>query len=202
MSELTLESLLGLARQFYPSGFPVEKDDYSQPQLAHQLTPEHERWRAAWREALEWREWDPLLDALEAAFPAEGVRDATQPWHSACRRVCLYIKKPLAEGGQTIIRVAAAISVLAPLYVTFVTTRTAKPSKRASEPQFSFEPPEEVQAHADMLAKLVEQELRCRPFPLKFADVTVADIRVGYRNSMKPVTLLDALFSDDLVNLP
>src|SRR4051794_29233498 len=105
MTEPTREALIGLARRYYPSGFPVEKDDYSQPLLAHQRTPEHERWRTAWKEALAWKQWDVLLDRLESAFPAEGVRDATQPWHSACRRCCLYVKGPHLDGSQVVIRV-------------------------------------------------------------------------------------------------
>jgi hypothetical protein len=202
MSELTREALISTARQYYPSGFPVEQDDYSQPLLAHQRTPEHERWQAAWKKALAWEQWDRLLDALEVEFPAGRGRDATQPWHSACRRCCLYAKKPLSEGSHVVIRIAVAASVLAPLYVTYVTTRTLKTSSRASAPRLAFIPPEEVKPQADVLARLVEQELGFRPFPLEFAGVAIPEIRVGYRNSMAPPTLLDALFSDDLANLP
>src|SRR5437868_3979846 len=102
MSEFTKEALLGIARQHYPSGFPVEQDDYREPLLAHQRTPEHERWRAAWKKALAWEQWERLLAALEAEFPENGARDATQPWHSACRRCCVYVKESLAAGGQVV----------------------------------------------------------------------------------------------------
>jgi hypothetical protein len=202
MSEFTREALWDIARQHYPSGFPVEKDDYRQPLLAHQRTPEHERWRAAWTKALAWEQWDQLLAAVEAAFPENGARDATQPWHSACRCCCLYVKQPLPAGGQVVTRVAAAASVLAPLYVTYVTTRTHKPGTRASPPQLTFDPPHEVKPKVETLARLIEQELGYRPFPLEFAEVMLPDLRVGYRNSMDPPTLMDSLFSDDLANLP
>jgi hypothetical protein len=202
MTELTREAVIDLARRYYPSGFPVEKDDYSQPLLAHQRTPEHERWRTAWKEALDWKQWEALLERLESAFPAESIRDATQPWHSACRRCCLYVQRPHSDGGQTVIRVAAAVSILAPLYLTYVTIRNRKSGERASPPQLTFEAPREVKPQADMLARLVEQELGCRPFPLEYAGLRIPDIRVGYRNSMEPPSLMDALFSDDLANLP
>jgi hypothetical protein len=202
MSELIQEALVGIVRQYYPSGFPVEGDDYSQPFLAHQRTVEHERWRAAWKEALAWGQWEQFLEVLETEFPTAGARDATQPWHSACRRCCLYFKKPLPEGGQVVTRVAAAVSVLAPLYVTYVTTRIARPGARASSPQITFELPDEMKPQADTLAQLIERELGCRPFPLEFAGDTIPEVRVGYRNSVEPPTLLDALFSDDLANLP
>ncbi len=202
MSEFTKEVLLGIARQHYPSGFPAEQDDYRQPLLAHQRTPEHERWRAAWKKALAWEQWDQLLVAVEATFPENGARDATQPWHSACRRCCLYIKEALPAGGQIVTRVAAAASVLAPLYVTYVTTRTLKAGARASSPQLTFDPPQEIKPKMEALARMIERELGYRPFPLEFAEVTLPDLRVGYRNSLAPPTLLDALFSDDLANLP
>lgn len=202
MSELTRDELVRIARQFYPEGFPAHEDDYSQPLLAHQRTPEHGRWRAAWEKALAWESWDRLLNALEVAFPEHGARDATQPWHSACRRCCLYVKAPLEGGGQRVTRIAAAASILAPLYVTFVTTRTSKPSTKASPPQLSFEATSQVQPQAEALSRLLEQHLGYRPFPLEFADVTLPEVRVGYRNSLTPPSLLDALFSDDLANLP
>jgi hypothetical protein len=202
MSEFTSELLLSIARQHYPSGFPVEQDDYRQPLLAHQRTPEHERWRVAWKKALAWGQWDQLLTALEVAFPENGARDATQPWHSACRRCCLYFKEPLLGGGQIVTRVAAAASVLAPLYVTYVTTRTLIPGTRASAPRLTFAPPSEVKPQVEALSRMVERELGYRPFPMECAEITLPDVRVGYRNSLSPPTLLDALFSDDLANLP
>lgn len=194
--------LLAIARQHYPSGFPVEQDDYRQPLLAHQRTSEHDRWRAAWKKALAWEQWDQLLAAVEAAFPENGARDATQPWHSACRRCCLYVRESFPAGGEVVIRIAAAASVLAPLYVTYVTTRTHKPGERVSSPQFTLDPPQEVMPKVEVLARTLERELGYQPFPLEFAAVILADLRVGYRNSLAPPTLLDVLFSDDLANLP
>ena len=202
MSGLTREALIGIARNFYPAGFPAEKDDYSQPLLPHQQTPEHERWRAAWKKALAWEQWNHLLDTLEATFPEGDVSDATQPWHSACRRCCIYVQRQLPEGSTVITRVAGAVSILAPLYITYVTTRTRMPGARASSPQLTFSPPDEVKGLADTLARTIERELGYRSYPLEFAALTVPELRVGYRNSLGPATLLDALFSDDLANLP
>lgn len=202
MSGLTREALIGIARTFYPTGFPVEKDDYGQPLLAHQQTPEHERWREAWKKALNWEQWNHLLDTLETTFPDGGVSDVTQPWHSACRRCCIYVEHPLPQGGTVITRVAGAVSILAPVYITYVTTRIRSPSERSAPPRLTFSPPVEVKGLAEMLARTLELELGCGPFPLEFAPITVPELRVGFRNSQGPATLLDALFSDDLANLP
>jgi hypothetical protein len=202
MSGLTREALIGIARTFYPTGFPVEKDDYSQPLLAHQQTAEHERWREAWKKALVWEQWNHLLDTLESTFPDGGVSDATQPWHSACRRCCIYIEHQLPAGSTVITRVAGAVSILAPVYITYVTTRIRQPDARASSTQLTFSPTDKAKAAADTLASTIESELGYSPFPLDCAGLTVPGLRVGYRNSMEPTTLLDALFSDDLGNLP
>lgn len=202
MSELIREELIRVAHRFYPTGFPVEQDDYSQPLLAHQRSPEHERWRAAWKQALEWEPWARLLTALEATVSPEDVRDATQPWHSACRRCCIYVRQARPDGSRVVIRVAAAVSILAPLYVTYVTTRTSRPGARASSPQLTFEPPSEVAPQVRMLTSLLGQELGFRLFPLEWGSITLPGLRVGYLNSREPPTLLEALFSDDLANLP
>jgi hypothetical protein len=202
MSVLTREALISIARSFYPVGFPVEKDDYSQPLLAHQQTPEHERWREAWKKALAWERWDHLLDTLEVTFSEGSVSDATQPWHSACRRCCIYVEHQLPDGGTVINRVAAAISILAPVYITYVTTQMRPPNERASSPRLIFSPSDELRGVVDTLARIIEHELDYRPFAMEFADLRVPELRVGFRNSVEPATLLDALFSDDLANLP
>ncbi|ADO67903.1 hypothetical protein [Stigmatella aurantiaca] len=202
MSGFTRESLIDIARHYYPAGFPIEEDDYRQPLLAHQRTPEHERWRSAWGKALKWERWDSLLAAGQSAFSWGDIRDATQAWHSACRRCCVCIKELLPEGVEVITRVSAAISVLAPLYLTYTTTRTRKLGARAGAPLVTFIPSGKEIAHVRELSSLIERELEYSPFPLEFAEVVIPGLRVGYLNRMEPPTLLEALFSDDLANLP
>lgn len=46
------------------------------------------------------------------------------------------------------------------------------------------------------------QELGYRAFPLSLASMPLPELRVGYFNEEGPPTLLDALFSDNLQNLP
>ncbi|WP_224365067.1 hypothetical protein [Hyalangium versicolor] len=146
----------------------------------------------------------------------------TQPFVSACLRCQIYKAQPAADGDQLVTRVAVAVSVLAPLYVVYVTTQhwyphrdTERPSaasasspfliRRASRQQLTFEPAPGIQPHAVALAQLVERVLECRPFPRQLAHVPLQGIRIGQLNSLSsdpPPTLLDALFSDDLANLP
>lgn len=98
MSELTRESLVGIARQFYPAGFPAEAEDQSEPVPAYQRTHEHERFMAAWEKALAWPEWKKLMKELPHAFPGMGVGSGTQPFVSACLRCFVYRVEPMPGG--------------------------------------------------------------------------------------------------------
>ena len=225
MTEVTQGSLVEFARQYYPAGFPVEGDDPSEPLPAHQRTPEHARFMKAWDKALDGNDWKHFMKELRRTFSGEGVGNGTQPYVSACMRCFMYRTEPLNEGEELMTRVAAAVSVLAPFYVVYVTTqrwhktfteytlttpgsRSGKASEKVfrlqhfSSPQLTFDPPATVLPEANTLASLIEELLGYRRFPLAFAEVPLPDLRVGFFNGEGPPTLLDALFSDDLANLP
>ncbi|MFP2904259.1 hypothetical protein ACLESD_04115 [Pyxidicoccus sp. 3LFB2] len=226
MTEMTLESFVEFARKYYPTGFPEEEEDLTEPVPAHQRTPEHARFMAAWDKALSGTEWKSLLKELKRAFPSEGVGSGTQPYVSACMRCFLYRTEPLPGGAQLATRVAAAVSVLVPFYIVYVTTQVWHPTyteypmtaaahpktgeagddsfrlQHFSSPQLAFEPPATVRPEADALAHLIEERLGHRRFPLAFAGVTLPDVRVGFFHGEGPPTLLDALFSDNLAHLP
>jgi hypothetical protein len=167
-----------------------------------------------------------LIRELPLSFPSYEVGVGTQPFGSACLRCFVYRKEPLPKEETFVTRIAAAVSVLAPLYVIYVTTQVwhatytsysrpshAKPMGVAekneahrlycsSRPQLAFEFTGAVKADADRLALLVERVLSCRPFPLALAQVPLPDIRVGFFNGEQPPTLLETLFGDSLENLP
>jgi hypothetical protein len=225
MTEVTQEALVELARQYYPTGFPVAEDDLTEAVPAHQLTPEHARFMVAWDKALNGAEWKYLMRELKHAFPGEGIGGGTQPYVSACMRCFIYRTEPLPGGERLATRIAAAVSVLVPFYIVYVTTQVwhptytaypmaALPPKRGaagdesfnlqhfSSPQLTFDPPAAVRPEANALARLIEGVLGHRRFPLAFAGVTLPDLRVGFLNGEGPPTLLDALFSDNLAYLP
>ncbi|WP_224367275.1 hypothetical protein [Hyalangium versicolor] len=203
MEELTEVGLLHLARQYYPTGFPVEKDEYLPGGgLPYQRTPEHARWRAAWDKAMAWPDWQDLRREMRREF-GNNKADCTQPWGPACRRCCVYVECPLPDGTQRVLRVAAAASILTPLYLTYCTTEVVRGRDRLRF-QFSFEPTEEVRETTARLAALVERVLGYQRFPLHFARVPVHGIRIEHVPMGREPTLLDALFDDedDLANLP
>lgn len=191
-----------IARHHYPAGFPAWEDDLDEPVPAYQRTPEYQRWRAAWEEAQQWARWEGLMEELHAAFPGFGVSDVTYPFADANLRCCVYPREPERKGEQVITRVAGAVSVLAPVYLVYVTTRTHRADGTATPSLLTFEPTGEAQAHADTLARHIERVLGYQPFPLELADVPLPGLRVDFL--YEPPTLLGALFEarDQLSNLP
>ncbi|MFP2931403.1 hypothetical protein ACLESO_40700 [Pyxidicoccus sp. 3LG] len=216
MTEATQESLVALARQYYPAGFPVEKDDFTEDLPAHQRTPEHARFMAAWDKALSWNEWKTLMQELKRSLPGENIGGGTQPYVSACMRCFLYRAEPLPGGDRLVTRIAAAVSVLAPFYIIYVTTQVWHPTSTSyptaegetfhlqhfSSPHLTFELPRAVRLEADTLARLIEKVIGHRRFPLDLAHVPLPELRVGFFNGEGHPTLLDALFSDNLAHLP
>jgi hypothetical protein len=174
---------------------------------------------AAWEKALSWQEWKRFMRELKTTFPGYEAGGGTQPFVSACLRGFVYRTEPLPGEERLVTRVVAAVSVLAPLYLIYVTTQIWRSSytvygmsegpRDASNrlyhftaPQLTWEPPHGVRREADRMARMVEEVLGCRPFPLHEAGVLLSDLRVSFFMGVGPPTLLDALFSDDLANLP
>jgi hypothetical protein len=198
MMDLTETGLVQLTRHFYPTGYPITTDDPSQDLHPYQRTPEYARWREAWERAVAWPEWRALIQDMRRSFDSYG--DCTQPWVAACRRCCVYLKRPLPNGAYHLTCIASAVSVLAPLYVTYCTTEIVV-DKHSQETRLFFELPEEVKPQAAILSALVERVLGYQAFPLRFANVPVPGIRVEHADSKPEVTLLDALFDSQLDSL-
>jgi hypothetical protein len=191
-----------IARHHYPAGFPLWEDDLDEPVPAYQRTAEYQRWRAAWEEAQQWTQWDGLMEELHAAFPGFSVSDVTYPFADANLRCCVYPREPVRDGERALTRVAGAVSVLAPVYLVYVTTRTLRSDGTATPSRLTFEPTGEARLHADTLARHIERVLGYRPFPMELADVPLPGLRVDFLH--EPPTLLGALFDarDQLDNLP
>jgi hypothetical protein len=199
MMDLTEASLVKLARHFYPTGYPVTTDEYdSEGLLPYQRTPEYARLREAWAKAMAWPEWEALKVELRHAFGTSWA-DSTQPRAAACRKCCVYIRRPLPDGARHVTRVAAAASVLAPLYIVYCTTEIVV-DKRSLEEHFFLEVPDEVKPQAATLSALVERVLGYQAFPLQFAHVPLPGVRVDHTHGHE-ATLLDALFDNHLDSL-
>ncbi len=201
MSVFTQEELLQVARRFYPRGYPIETDDHSESLLAYQRTPEYARWEAAWDKAMSWEECDTLIHEVLAAFPTCHAGRFSQPRQASCIYCILSQAEPVGSGSRRNVRVVGALSVLAPIYLIYVLKEPPEGPSLLSRSQFSFIPADEDRPSAYKLARLIENHLGYRPFPLEWAEVPLPDIRVGYLSAKQP-TLLTALFSDDLENLP
>ncbi|HYO73054.1 MAG TPA: hypothetical protein VEU33_44030 [Archangium sp.] len=204
MNDPKAAELIRIARRFYPTGFPSWEDDLDEPVLAYQRTPEHQRWEAAWEEALRWTHWASLMNDLRAAFPDSKMGSLTPAYHAACRFCCLYLEQSLPDGSQRVTRVAGAVSILAPLYLVYTTTQLLRSDETSTRPQLSFdvEPNRWTRPYEEKMAHHIERVFGYQPFPLAMADVPLPDLRVSDVHGQP--TLLSALLADrnGLANLP
>ncbi|MCY1083682.1 hypothetical protein [Archangium lansingense] len=202
MSDPRTAEFIRVARHYYPAGYPPWEDD-EEEEPAFRRTPEYQRWRElrdkAWDD---WKEWVDFLRAVRSTFPGHPVSDVTYPSADACSRCCVYLEQPLPDGGRVVTRVVGAVSILAPLYLVYVTTETVRPDVTSPRPPPDFSPTGEAKAAAGTLARLIEQVFGYRPFPLELADVPLPELRV--ESLYEPPTLLGAFFADrgTLANLP
>ncbi|KFA91849.1 hypothetical protein [Archangium violaceum] len=203
MKDPRAAELLRIARHYYPAGYPAWEDDDEAPEPAYRRTPEYQRWRVLREQTWEdWKPWDDLLACARSAFPGHEVWDVTHPSLDACSRCCVYLEQPLPEGGRAMTRVVGAVSILAPLYLVYVTTQWPGPDTTAIRSRLDFTPDGEAKDSADTLARLIEQAFGYRPFPMELADIPLPELRV--ESLHESATLLGALFADrgTLANLP
>ncbi|HYH96716.1 hypothetical protein [Hyalangium sp.] len=199
MTDLTEQELIRIVHRYYPTGSFAVSDSYTQEVPPYTRTAEHQRWMEAWKQAMEWPAWDSLLEELDIALGSAG--DVTQPYMAACRRCSRSEKQPLPDGAQLVTRAIAAVSVLAPLYVTYCITETVGPRSEPLFHHFSFEPTDDVKPHFVTLARTIERVLGYRPFPLHLHNVLVPEVFVPHLGG-EQATLLYALFDKELHNLP
>jgi hypothetical protein len=197
--DLTEESLVKVARHFYPAGYPVTSDEYGKDGLLpYQRTPEYTRFLDAWDKAMTWPEWKTLRQEMRSVFPH--CSDCTQPRAASCRRCCVYLSRPLPHEARHVTIIAAAVSVLAPVYVVYSTTAVVV-DKQRQERQVFLEVPEELKPQATALSALVERVLGYQAFPLPLAKVRLPGLRIPHLYRDEEPTLLDALFDTDLDSL-
>jgi hypothetical protein len=187
------EELLQIARAHYPRGDSTAPDDHR--------SPEHRAWEEAWDKAMKWKECDTLIEALQAAFPMARAARFVQPRKAACVYCILLLEKGDRTGGRHLTRIVGAVSILAPLYLIYVTRESIGSAQPSPRPLAIFSPEGPEKAPAEMLAHLIELHLGYRPFPLELAHVPIPDIHVDFLHSEQP-TLLTALFANHLEDLP
>jgi hypothetical protein len=160
-------------------------------QIAHTYYPEGQPWEQAWDRAIEWKECDTLIQALQAVFPTDRAARFMQPRMAACVYCILLLESRDLDGRQLLTRIVGAISILAPLYLVYVTKESIDATQPLPPPRAIFSPEGPEKSHASILAQLIEQHLGYRPFPLELANVPLPDIHVDFLHSDQP-TLLTA----------
>lgn len=230
MSDLTQEALIRIAEHYYPRGFPPDEDDLRLPEQTFERTPEYARWLGLWGQPPVVELWRELKSRWRADFPHHEFLDFTRPRGTACYLGLVYFREPLPDGSTRVTRLVGTVSLLAPLYLVYVTTQTVWPGRRFSPPELinlqperitvelgdgpphtlpkeeaattaSTDPLAAVRPYANKLAHLFEQVWGARPFPLAFAEVPLSHLRIFHLNQEQP-RLLNAFFFEQLENLP
>lgn len=198
MSNVTVEELLHSVHRYYPTGFPLENDLGRPGSEPYQLTPEFKRWSQLWSQALEAEPWEALQDELEAWLPDHEFGTYTPVSQSACYACIVYLRRPRPDGrpGHRLVRIAGAVSLIAPVYLVYGTVELVSPDRtepHPAPPRLFLRPTEEMQPTSSVMARVIEQKLGYRPFPPDFADIPVPDVRVPFLN-FAPATLINAFF--------
>lgn len=229
MSAPTAEELIRIVLQHHPVGFPSERDEPGEVPPAYQRTPEFLRWQAAWTHALQTqpRPWDLLMERLKAALPGQGDFGTYTPaYHSSC-----YVAVAYQRSGTRLVRVAGAVSLIAPVYLVYGTVEfvTPRPTNHEEQlrraldtlsnagsweqrfeqlksqlppgPQLVLDPTPEMRPQAVSMSQCIERTFGHQPLPLDLTGVRVPGIRVPYLLDEEP-TLLNALFLKDPAYLP
>jgi hypothetical protein len=150
---------------------------------------------------MEWKECDTLVQALQRAFPSTRAARFMQPRMAACVYCILLLEGRDPEGHWHLTRVVGALSVLAPIYLIYVTHESLGAPQASPRPHAIFLPEGPERSYANLLAQLIEHHLSYRPFPLELANVQVPEIHVDFLHS-EPPTLLTAFFANHLEDLP
>lgn len=210
MSELTSADLLPYIREYYPVGFPPEADIYdAEGLLPHQRTPEHQRWVDAWMKALhqEPQPWNALVDHLRAELPECDFGTYTPVCHTACYVALIYLRRTRQDGQEDhrLLRVAGAVSLIAPVYLIYGTAELVPPrppDARSPKPQLILPPTPEMQPYADIMARAIERTFGYKRLPLELAHLQVPGFRLFHLHYSEQPTLLNALFMSHLEGLP
>lgn len=197
MSRSMKEELIELARTYYP---PRHSGGMAESPADPQLSPQQQRWEAAWDRAMDWKECDALIHAVQAAFPGHRAGRFIQPRKVACI-YCILVLESGPGDGRVRTRIVGAISVIAPLYLIYVTTEPLESARRSAHSRPSFAPQDAESPYASTLARLIEEHLGYRAFPLELSNVPLPEIRVDFLHGEQP-TLLTALFANRLEDLP
>ena len=229
MSDLRVEEFLRIVHRYYPADVPPGTNPGGSDRPPSAPTSELQHWQETWAQALENEPWVLLRNALQREFPGHELGTYTPAYHSACYTCIVYL--PLPASGQQRLRVAGAISLLAPVYLVYGTEENIPVEhaerdqhleraldelpgsgpweehfarfRHAISPaqQLHLHPTEKMQPTATVIAQVIERMLGHRRFPIEMARIPVPGIHVPYLPAEEP-TLLGALFSANLASLP
>lgn len=184
----SVEALIEIARHYYPPGLYDSDPGYLLSEEALRL--EEAREKAGKNNS----KWVNLLERLKEALPEAHIEDWTYLRHDASYRCRIYL--PGAGPGEAeSTAVVACVSILAPLYLLYV-SQQQHIGGRHPAPDISYTPLPGTEPYWNEAARQIEAIFGFDPIDLEAGSTPVPNIVVG-NVGMGKATLLDALFTDD-----
>jgi len=197
MSELTQAQLLERVYHHYPRGKCYDDPGYEE-------TPEAHCFRQVWDRALaEMPQFDQLIRALGQEFPGFTVGNTTRPG-DGCYRLSVSMRRLPLNAPGLLTTVVGCVSILAPTYIVYAAEQVFDENKKgtARRPSVDFNPSGLAAQCAQQVGEHIKKAYAdYQPFPPSLMNVQVPDICI-HNLLMGEVKLRDALFMDDLDNLP
>lgn len=187
---LSVEHLLGIARQYWPS----DLESYLHPGSI----PEWERLQAQWKQALAKMEhWRAFIRDLRGELPGFTLGNATCPF-DACFRCSAYSE--LDASPQLDWAVIGCVSILAPVYTVYGVKYELSGKQRLSSKVFLDSLPEEMRAPSAIIARKIEETFGASTFPRELNEVPVP-LFVCLKQPPS-TTLFHALFTSEPDSVP
>jgi len=189
---LSTSRLLELVHQYYPANLRDSEEGYVE-------SAQYQRLLRARQDALKNSgPWEHLVSKLTETLPGCRVEDWSVLFsNDNCWRVRVYLPdvRQLEDGGQEVRAIVVLVSILAPVYVRYTSSRKLV-GRRWEETKLFYEDVPETKPHADKVEALVRSELGVRPLPHDTLFTQVPDIQCR-NTSLGRAQLIDCLFTDD-----
>src|SRR3954468_6611265 len=184
----SVEELLRIVRQYYPSGLDVYEHDQE-----HRSSPETRALKDIWESAMEERgqAWLGLKRVFADRYGRGRVFDWTHPEMDACFRFRVYT--PSSTPGDNTAAVLL-VSVLAPIHVTF-TVFERETESGPLPPGVFTSPRPETEAITRELDLEASERMQSARIDWKILETPVPHVSTDHRELGK-ATLADLLFSD------
>jgi hypothetical protein len=185
---MTADDLLSIVYEHYPRHL-----SHGDPR--HKGTVQTQRLLDARERAYQGRAvWDAFVARMRARHPDLGFEDASYLQHDACFWLRMSTT-PIDPSTKAWTMVCACVSVIAPLYVVYVSRMRDVGGVETADVRYESE--DDARALYDEMTREVEATFRYRPVPPDLGLVNVPDVQIDPHEA-GGATLYDCLFTSAL----